>query len=555
VVADHSDQPPDRTSDPVPTTLINEKHLWGGIASLNAILALLLPTRSGKAVAILGTACALLALFNQRRSPDPRPTSFWSLSLFALPLLSFIRTPELAFWRLDGRVWLTIAWLAFLAVLECRDRRASASRAADSTSLRAVPTSVRLFLLWAFIFWLTVVLDLGAGRFMADVNRTGRRACSDDPMTSTIQIWESTPASEHLYLAWRQPKAFAEKAPYDNHVHPFLLSTYAWIAAVRAAARVPLYVATNTTAILFISIVVGVFAILLGRLGVLQRCHGGRALLVLFVAVGFLTTMWRFWNDQFQFTTDNAYPLVAALLALVYAYLMPPARPVASITAAVVYVALSPLQLPTLALAVGCLFGQTGTNWREILERNRLLIRMAAWCMAVGLLVIAVPRLLVMWKGYHSLASTFVFRSGLDGDRTYFTNLLQAAWSPCPLNCCGPRPIQNVIWPAFLPLVFLWDARGGVEATALGGYGRWLLFLLTPYLVLLIAFPQSVSIHSYLYDHFVIIPIVMTGALAVSSSAFQARLAGTRLLAFLLISGAVIMSNLVALAQAFARLH
>ena len=76
------------------------------------------------------------------------------------------------------------------------------------------------------------------------------------------------------------------------------------------------------------------------------------------------------------------------------------------------------------------------------------------------------------------------------------------------------------------------------------------MFLLTPYFLSVIFFPQSVSIHPYLYDHLLVIPIVVTGASMMFAEGVRDRLRGPLLLAFILFMAGVIMSNLIGIAQA-----
>jgi hypothetical protein len=163
------------------------------------------------------------------------------------------------------------------------------------------------------------------------------------------------------------------------------------------------------------------------------------------------------------------------------------------------------------------------------------------------------PKLLISWKGYESSGSSFVFRSGLDGDASYFHGILQAAIAPCPVGCCYARPLSELIFPAVLPLAIFGPLAVRQVQSSRFSVGRQLLFLTTPYIVSLILFPQSVSIHPYLYDHLLVIPVVVTGLMAMLSAAVERRLKGAVLLAFLLLAGGLLMANLVAIAQGLAR--
>jgi hypothetical protein len=331
---------------------------------------------------------------------------------------------------------------------------------------------------------------------------------------------------------------------------------YAWVSAVRAATGLPLFVGANATAILDIAALLGAVVLVLARAGTLRVCRGVAGMLVLFSAIGFTMTTWRLWDDLFRFNTDNPYPLLAAVFVAVYAFLIPPVRPRLAILAGTVFVALSPIHLPMLVLAVGSIFGRAGSSLRDVVRRNRAIVALSAAATIVGIVVMAVPWGLAAWKGYRGLGSSFLFRSGLDGSTTYFTSIAQAVWAACPLNCCGsPRPVMNLLFPAFVPLVaYLWPARGSVEVVRLGGFPRFLLFLAVPYAVSAIFFPQSVSIHPYLYDHLLIAPAVVGGVVAMTSTRVRERLRGPGLLVFLLLSAFVIMSNLIAIAQGVARM-
>jgi hypothetical protein len=524
----------------------------------------LLSGRSGKLIALLGVVVASLMVWSHWAAGSTRTASadqhhqaagdasarYW-IAIFGLPGIAWFFAPTVGFLHLDGRLWLIVAWLACAAALEVADGGSRKSEP-DRTS-REVALPVGLFAVWSCVFWMFVVWELGVGAFILNVDRAVARACQGDPLTEMFSIWRTEPLSEHLFLGWRTAASYASRTPYANHVQPYLLTMYAWVSGVRAASGAPWFVAANTTTVLYMGMVLASLFALLARMRLLRHCRGLTGLLVIFTAVGFVVTTWRFWQDLLRFNTDNPYPLLAAVFVLVYALLQRPARPAPCVAAAVAFVALSPIHLPMLVLAVVCLFGTPAASVREIVQRNRLVISIIVWATVVGGAAMALPRMLIAWKGYSSTSSEFMFRSGLDGDTTYFSSIFQAAWSACPLNCCGsPRPASHVLLPAFLPLVVFGAAamvRGEARQLQLG---RLLMFLLTPYLMSVIFFPQSVSIHPYLYDHLLLIPIVVTGATMMFAEGVRARLRGPLLLAFILFMAGVLMSNLIAVAQALA---
>jgi hypothetical protein len=107
--------------------------------------------------------------------------------------------------------------------------------------------------------------------------------------------------------------------------------------------------------------------------------------------------------------------------------------------------------------------------------------------------------------------------------------------------------------PAAIPLAVFGLVLWRSAPSQIVVIGRLLLFLTTPYLLSVILFPQSVSIHPYIYDHWFIIPVVVSGLMAMLSPLIGDRLRGAGWLGFLLSGGAILMSNLLGIAQGLAR--
>ena len=525
---------------------------------MNALWAGILPSRSGQAVAALGVLIASVVIVTVWTSPRIRsivaanPPGFLSRPIrafaivapFLLPALVLRTAPVFAFWRFDGRSALLVAWLLsiVLAIAFEPDWQQSEQR------------PIAKALLGAFVFasaglWLAIVMDSGIGAFLMEVQRRGSRPCQIDRLTTFATIWEANPASEHLFLGWLSQDDFQHQAIYANHVHPYLLAMYAWIRAVRRLSHLTLWQASNTTVLLPMLVLIAAFATLLARSGRLWHRLRTVHLVALFVAMGILLTTWRLWIDLVRFNSDNPYPLLAGILVLLYAFLLPPMRTRSAAVAAALFAALSPTNTPMVILPMLCLFGEGGQDAREVLRKNRRVLFIAFAAVVVGAVSYVEPWVLIRWKGYHPQASSFLFRSGLDGDTRYFSGLLQAAVAPCPTLCCYARSLSELLVPfvvplaVLAPLVWWWSPSEGRAV------GRVFLFLITPYAISLILFPQSASIHPYIYDHWLIIPVVVSGLVAMLSGALEERLRGSALLGFLLFAGAIVISNLLGLAQ------
>jgi len=529
---------------------------------VNALWAAVLPSRSGQVVAALGVLIAsgsLLAIWASqpiRNAILASPPGFVTHRLgpvaavapFVLPLF-FLRTvPLLAFWRFDGRSALLVAWLISIvsAIAFERDRPESSSRSTARWLLV-------LFLIFSAGLWLAIVMDTGIPAFMMQIDRRGERICQMDLFTTFATVWQTNPPSDHLFLAWRSQDDFQHQRVYANHGHPYLLSMYAWVLVAQKLGHLRLWQASNTTILLPILVLIVGFVTLVARSSRHQHRIHVAHLLPLFLAMGILLTTWRLWIDLIRFDSDNLYPLLAGVLVLLYALLLPPVQTRAAAVVAGLLAALSPTITPFMIVPLVCLFGQRGENVRGTVRQNRSVIVICLAAIAAGAVSYLEPRALIQWYGYQPLQSSLVFRSGLDGDTRYFSGLLQAAVAPCPTLCCYARSIPDLLVPSVVPLAVLGPLVWWWSPSEGRSVGRTLLFLITPYLMSLIFFPQSVSIHPYLYDHWFIIPVVVSGLIAMVSGAVVDRLNGAALLLFLLFTSAILMSNLLGIVQGLAR--
>ena len=530
---------------------------WLGILLLNAIWGFSLPTRSGRLVAGAGSVVAavlLLAPFfpgairqylqSAHEYPRSAARSILLATVFLLPGVTALGTPTIAFWILDGRAWLIIAWVMAAAALALHE----AYRVHEFSAELSTPSAATLlFLMWCSAFWLSVVSDIGVGRFVFETHRGSGAVCQSDPLSIAFSIWESHPASEHLFLGWRTLESFELREPYANHVHPYMMAMYGLVWGVRSLGEVPLYVASNTTPFFYMLVLLAGVTTLLARAGILRARNSPVRLLLLFMSYGLIITGWRFWNDLYRFSSDNPYPLLLAVLLFVYAFLLQPVKPALATVSACVFVGLSPIHGPMLTAGVLFLFWRRAPTLRSLLVANRIPLIVTLASAIVGVIVYVIPGALIAWKDYTPKGSSLLFRSGLDGDTRYFSNMVQSVLAPCPRSCCWGRSATDLLFPAFIPLaVFgLFAFRGAQSAIRAG---HLFLFLCTPYFVSLILFPQSVSIHPYMYDHMLLIPVIVMGVVAMLTPETE-EVGRTWLLALLLITSGVLMSNLIGIAQ------
>ena len=526
-----------------------------GVLGLHLAMVVAGPGRAVRIVAGLGSLTALVLLlaardpgwspFAPKAAAPGRPLLLAGL-LFVLAAAAAWAPVTLAFWTVDGRAMLALAWPVALACLSARTERARAHRS------WLLPG---LFVAWVAVFWLTILWDLGVRHLVLAMAQGEAQACRSNVLAAVFQTWETQPASAHLFLPWRSSADFANRTPYAHHSQAYLLLVYGFVKLVQGTTGISLSRATATVPLLYMAAAVAALCPLLARVSGRVDLAAPVARLSLALALGLLVTHSRFWLDLYRFNLDNPHHLLVPLLVVVWCAVRGRGRQASVLAAAGAFAALTPIYVPILLAILVVEGAGRGAILPRTPERRRLLIRVALVCVPIALLARLLPQALAAWKGYQPHGSTFLFRSGLDGDPTYLRSLIQAVVAPCGLTagCCGERSLTDLLVPAVVPLALVagWmlrrhpipRARVLVAAAALAA----------PYLYSVVLVPQSVSIHPYLYDHLLTTPVILLGVSGMLLPAVQRQLRGGTLLLYALVMAGLVMSNLVALAQAVAR--
>ena len=467
------------------------------------------------------------------------------LAFFGLPLVSLIAQPQVAFMRIDAGVLVIIAWLGALSSISFLQRTEPPSHVAARTTRARLPLLTQLFILWSALFWLMVIWDIGVGRAVMLVTR-------DDRLTTSFALWENRPASDHLFLVWLTRESFEQGFAYTNHLHPVAFAFYGWSKLVQLATGLPLYVGRNLTP--FAMAALGVFT--LGALvprPLATSPQGVKFHATLFLALGFLLTEWHFWIYPFATNFDTVFPVIAFLTAIVWGSAHPriSRRHAACLTASLVALAsVGATYMPLIILAVWCLFGRPRTGIAATVAANRVLLRASIAAVVVGVTIYALPLVLVAIRGYENTGSDYLFRSGLDGDTRYFQDVAQAMFHPFHPS----RTWWRLFFPAFAPFLIIAICVSRRAGFARRRLARQSVFFVAPYFFSLAMFPQSVSIHPYLYDGLLLLPVVLIGSTWVLTPSVQTRLRGAPLLAGLLLAAIFIMANLIGVAQEIVRI-
>jgi hypothetical protein len=522
------------------------------LLAVHLLYLIILPSLAARAVSAIGCLISLTlyvgpmvssrfaARVRSEMSTIDRRRSLLALGLFVLPLVSFVVQPTFAFLRLDARALLIVAWLglcSLLASAEVEAAHATVTRA----HRRRLPVLTQLLILWSSLFWLMVIWDVGVGRAVLLVSR-------EDRLLTSFELWETRPLSQHLFLVWLNRESFEKGIAYTNHLHPALFFFYGCSKLVQLATGLPPYVGRNLTPFAMAAVGVLAFAALMPRLAAASTRYRARFHATIFFTLGFFLTEWHFWVYPFKWNFDTIFPLIAYLWTLAWASAYPRISPrnALHVTAAVaLFAAFGWLYTPPLLLSLWCVFGRVRPGLSAMLRANRPLVQASMAAAAVGITVYAVPLLAVAARGYQNTSSSFLFRSGLDGEATYFQHVAQAVLQPF----ASARTWWSLLFPSFVPLVIAvacaWSA-GRVTRRHIGKEG---VFLVTPYFFSLALFPQAVSIHPYLYDPLLLLPVALMGSAWMLAPCVQSRLRGASILAALLIATILIMANLIGIAQ------
>ena len=500
-------------------------------------VAYLFSVHSAAAAAVSTAGCFTgLALLLARSSPVVSAREAIVLAApFALPLAGAMHPVTIGFWRADTRGLLIVAWLLTVSGLLWAAQR---ERRAGSVDTGALLTA--LFVAWTSLFWLSVVSDAAVGRAVLETTR-------DDRVIFTFNLWQTHRPSEHLFLMWLSPEDFASHQAYTNHLHPYLFSLYGSIRLVQAATGVPMHVARNVTPFGVAALGVVTFAFLLLRSGWAAFEPTVKSYISLFLALGVFISEWHFWVSMYTTNFDDVFPVIAWLFALLAACAArpAPARDRLLPGFAILFGAFGWVYTPLAIFALWCYYGRLRPSGSFFID-NRRLLKASLACGLAGVVTVAIPRILVALKGYETVSSPFLFRSGLDGDTRYFHDVAQAVLRPFYGQ---PRTWWTMLFPTFVP-VLIWLTWGTAGAgTSRRRLVRALLLLTAPYWFSLAVFPQAVSIHPYLYDHLLFLPVALIGALWSVSPAVQRRLRGPSLLALFLTYVVLLMANLLAIAQ------
>ncbi|RBH59696.1 hypothetical protein C3F00_001030 [Pseudomonas sp. MWU13-2860] len=357
--------------------------------------------------------------------------------------------------------------------------------------------------LFSCLYLLAVIITIGAVYSLGFGEAASQIATAPERLRSyTFPIWEQHAFSQHGFLVFYSMENYANKIAYSNHATAYLFYMYALYKVEMYVHALPMRV---TGAFLNIISLAGVTFFFLSRL-VEKRLAFGQGLLIL-LSVVFMVSMPGFWISSARFNVDNTFPLIFAFQAMA-AFLIwrNQERSGTVMTVIVCFAVFSPISAALLGVAL--------LVWAcrsDGLDRRMCRLALVALVAAVAFYL---PSPLISKAlGFTSSNSGWLFRAGLDGDTSYFTNIVKSILDPQ-----FPRPIPTIAVPilflvaqlAYFRMIKRREPAGvatPAETSPLAGVRLFYYLLFSQYMMTSLLWPQAIAIHPYLYDYLLMAPV------------------------------------------------
>lgn len=354
------------------------------------------------------------------------------------------------------------------------------------------------------LYLLAVVITIGSVYLLGFREAASQIEMNPERLRNiTFPIWEQHAFSQHGFLVFYSMENFANKIAYSNHSTAYLFYMYVLYKVEMYVSVLPMRV---TGAFLNIISLAGVTFFLLSRL-VEKRLAFGQGLVIL-LSVVFMVSMPGFWISSARFNVDNTFPLIFTLQALT-AFLIWKEKPERSgvvMTVIVLFAMFSPISAALLGVAL--------LVWacrNDGLDKR--ICRLALVALVAAVAFYLPSPLISKVLGFTSSNSGWLFRAGLDGDTSYFNNVLKSVLDPV-----DPRPIPTIVVPILFLVAQLTYFRmikrrepAGVAASVgtspQAGISMFYYLLFSQYVMTCLLWPQAISIHPYLYDYLLMAPV------------------------------------------------
>ena len=465
---------------------------------------------------------------------NKRDTLYFIAPFLILPVFWNI-SPTILFLKFDFYTKIIISWFIFSIIWLNKYYEFTP----DKNEYRS--SAFYFFIFASCALWLQLLWKIGAEDVVyksVSANRFNRLA------QAFYYIWENKPFSSHFLMSFQSVENYNQKIAYVGYSPPFLILIYLYSKVLAFILGVSLEITTRVTSIFYSLIFAVVYLFTIINSPDKSPLNKYLVQFSIFCVFGIMLSIPGFWIELTQDSgTDNVFPLIMYLTLYLFIYVNRKDFTSGWFKTGVIAICLFiPLQgiLTIITLAFYVFREDNKSKFFD-------LVFFLLFALIVALLSNFYPVIVAKLLHYSNNSSSFLFRSGLDGDISYYKNMLQALVNPI----CRSFPRE---WSSLIPeIIFV------VIAYLIGGKkllkadpGLWgaYLFLFFPYLFALVLWPQSLSIHPYLYDYMLELPLFFVASSLVVSFSVQKNLRGPFALLFILGLISLLMYNFTMIAQA-----
>ena len=357
--------------------------------------------------------------------------------------------------------------------------------------------------LFTYLYFLSVlaaliaVYKLGFGESAQQISSAPERL-----RDITFHIWDNYPVYKHGFLVFLSPDQFARNIAYTNHSTAYLFYMY---TLYKIEMFIPSFQMRVVGALFNMISLAGAMFYIISC--VTEKRIALMTGLLILLAVIFMVSMPGFWIPAASFNVDNQFPLIFTTLLLVSFFIWQDKGNGKRVWISIVLFAIfSPMSAVLLGLGLA-LYSFQHDNL------NTKLFKLAVAAGVMGCVFYLQAPVVSKVLGFTSTNSGWLFRAGLDGDITYFSNAFMSVVSPYRF-----RPLHIIAIPILLLLsqiVYLktvaWKSKlvsGESDDTSITfNAGIFYLLIFSLYIFAWLLWPQSIAIHPYLYDYLFLAPV------------------------------------------------
>ena len=316
---------------------------------------------------------------------------------------------------------------------------------------------------------------------------------------TTFEVWDKVALSKHLMLAFNGWDDFEQHRAYHHYSPAWLVLLYLLLKPLHLLG-IPYSRGQHALVVLnIIPIALVIYTQFDTLSDYMRRPVSARSAFLFIMAVIALcsvVTLPSFWIAALAFNPEQFY----FIPALAFSYLSVldfrgRTLSTASFVAMVFVVLFAPLYAPFALISLAILWGLARADSTETANPNSEWKRRIAILCFIGAASIVVPYMMVKLGNFKGTGSPLSFRSGLDGDQRYFSNMIQAVLKP--YDASG-RQWHFLHLPIIAILASL--AMFPFSRFFAGKMLRQLFISWIPYFWMIVVFPQVVSVHPYLFD-------------------------------------------------------